>query len=176
MRGLVVGVLLATASCGREPAAVRAKTVENDPDRYVSAEGRYSVVFPGPPDVTERNVETEIGTFTIHEAGLVSSSSVSGELAAFTVSYSDLPPGGKLRMVETMRALVRKPPRVLVSETELEVVPSVRGLELVYEEDGFEKTARVFELGGRYYQLLVAYPKGKRPPGFQRFFASFTLY
>lgn len=145
-----------------------------DDDRYVSAAGAFSVVFPAKPEESERKVETEVATFTLHQVGVAVTES--GAMGAFTVTWADLPEGFEHRMVDTTRALAHKPPRVFVSEQEIDVVPGVvKGWEIHYEEGELEKVGRVFEVGRRYYQLLVEYPKGHKPPGMRRFFDTFRL-
>lgn len=171
MRSLVVAALVLTASCGssghREPAAPAV-----DPDRFVSEDGHFSAIFPGKPEISQKQVETDVGTFTIHTVGVAVLTP--GELGAYTVSYSDVPK--QMNMLETMRALVRKPPRVLLNEQPVEIVPgAVRGYELAYEDGELEKTGRFFQLGARYFQVMVEYPKGKKPPGMRKFIESFEL-
>ncbi|MGZ3456484.1 MAG: hypothetical protein ACXVEF_43165 [Polyangiales bacterium] len=172
----LAGLFVLAMGCGpsTNPEPHAASTSSDDTDRYVSKEGSFSVVFPATPETSSRNVETEFGTITLQETGVAVTTP--GALGAFTVTYADLPFSGKLRMVDVTRELVRKSPRIFVSEKEIDIVPgALKGWELVYEEDGIEKTGRVFEVGPRYYQLLVEYPKGAKPPGMHRFFESFRL-
>lgn len=171
MRWIVV-VAAVAVSCAPTAATRRADAPTVDPDRFVSADGHFSAVFPATPEITEKNVETELGTFTIHNVGVAVLTP--GELGAYSVSWADVP--AQMNMVETMRATVRKPPRVLLADTEVEIVPgAVRGRELVYEDGELEKVGRFFQVGPRYFQVLVEYPRGKKPPGTRRFIESFEL-
>ena len=168
-------MLAIAAGCGASapPRTNAPAPVVNDPDRFVSAAGGYSVIFPAAPELSSKNVETGIGTITLHSASVLVETA---PLGAFTVTYADLPSAGDLHMVDGMREMLRKPPRRLLSETEIEIVAGlVKGYEIVFEEDVMEKTARIFELGGRYYQLMVEYKKGERPTGMRRFFESFRM-
>jgi hypothetical protein len=172
MRSLVTAALLLTASCG--PATPRehaAAAPAEDPDRFVSTDGHFSVIFPGKPETSAKQVETGVGTFTIHNVGLAV---LTGDLGAYSVSWADVPQG--MDMLATMRELVRKPPRVLLGDNEVEIVAgAVHGREITYEDGDLEKTGRFFQVGPRYFQVLVEYPRGKRPPGARKFIESFEL-
>jgi len=168
-------VLVIAAGCGSGAASrntAPAPAVQ-DPDRFVSAAGGYSVIFPGAPELSSKSVETGIGTITLHSASVLVETA---PLGAFTVTYADLPSAGDLHMVNVNRELLRKPPRTLISEKEIEITSGlVKGYEIVFEEDVMEKTTRFFEIGGRYYQLMVEYKKGERPSGMRKFFDSFRM-
>lgn len=167
-----LGFAVALAACGPSPAA-RTAPVE-DADRFVSDEGSFSAVYPAAPEASSKEVDTGVGIITLRTVGVAVLRE--GAMGAFTVTWADLPPGLEHRMVDTARAAMRKPPRVFLSEREVEIVPGlVKGWEIQYEEGILEKTGRVFEVGRRYYQVLVEYPKGQRPPGMRRFFDTFRL-
>jgi hypothetical protein len=173
VRALVV--VIALLGCGGgEPAPHAPSAVHDDADRYVSKAGGFSVIYPAPPQESSKTVDTEIGSVALYTVGVAVTDP--GSLGAYTVTYADLPPKLAGKMLPITRRLLSTPPRTLVSERNVELMPGgPLVLEVVYLEGDIEKTTRVFEVGPRYYQLLVEYPKGATAPGMRKFFDSFRL-
>jgi hypothetical protein len=179
MRAVVVAllplVLSSSASCGPPETPHTQASVRSSSERFVSKQGRFSVAFPEEPKETTKTVETDFGTIVIHEIG--AGIFTPDRLAGYTVSWADLPFADHPDlMVETTRKGVKTPPRKLLTERKIVLSPNyLDGWELVYEEGSLEKTLRCFQVGSRFYQLLVEYPKEARPPNTDTFLDSFRI-
>jgi len=174
MRRCVLSLVCFAMACGpSEPAQSPKPTTIAASDRFVSKQGRFSVAFPEEPKETTKPVPTELGMIVIHEIGVTILEP--GRLGAYTVSYADIPFADHPDlMVEVARKGVKEPPRKLLTERKV-VLGYVDGWEMIFEDDALEKTMRVFQVGTRFYQVTVEYPKTARPSNTETFLDSFRI-
>jgi len=165
---LLIG-LLSGSAVAQDPPTEKIEDVTTTVGKvFKSAEGRFTVVFPGDPKVQAVTVETDLGPLTLHQAILI------GPSAAYHVSYSDLPvgpetPAQKKQRLDGSRDELIAAGLRLITETDV-TIAGIGGREWLMERGGAITRVRAFFLDQRFYQLIfhapvaLAFRNGKPSP------------
>ena len=157
------------------PAAIALWVLCADPTApFVSPEGRFSVLFPGPVREQLKTQASKAGPVEVH---LFNSDT---ETMGFLVSYSDhgaevskaLKP--KDQLAAARDSVVGKAGKVIAQrEVQQQGNP---GLEFKFQQDGLVATERAFLVGRRLYQVMaLGPPGGSHDRAAQIFLDSFKL-
>jgi hypothetical protein len=152
---------------------VLAGAVAAQPGAYPSAEGRYTVRFPGPPRVTEKTTKTALGELKVTVAVFANSDG-----STFLVSFTDFPesatkPANHATLFDGIRDGVKgSGGKLIAEEKKLTFGPNKLPFrEFVVEKDRKQRVkGRVILRDNRVYQLAVIgspeFISGKEAAGF----------
>ena len=123
---------------------------------FRSAEGRFSISFPGTPETGVRTFDTSRGKLSSHLFF------VKNESIVYYVSYLDFPlapktPDENKAILDYARQQVVNDGTVLISETDMSIA-GVAGRELFVEKEGSIMRVRYFFLKERLYQMILLAP------------------
>jgi hypothetical protein len=174
LRGLCGLTILATVlalALSWPAAAAHAAEMWRD---YTSKEGRFSVLFPGEPQI---KVEAGGGAVVGSHEFLVQLGAI-----VFDVSYDDYVPGtlavqSKTYILEIARdRLIKGQPVRLLADKIVQTGSNV-GREVVFQDgDGYTQIFRLYVAGDRVYQTIAGGPAGtEHDPDVLRFQNSFQM-
>lgn len=155
---LLIALLSGSVMAQDPHSPARVEDVTTTSKEFKSVEGRFTVNFPGTPNLMETSANTALGPLKTHVAILETGSAV------YYVSYTDLPAGLetpeeiKLGLDSSRDQAVANGNRLIV-ENDV-TVAGVGGRELLMEKDGQIMRARFFYLKKRLYQLIIGAPAG----------------
>ena len=163
---IVLVLLLSSGVVAQNPPAPVKEYNPNAWQEFTSAEGKFSVLFPGRPAHRDSTMESGIGKVTTHRFELDT------DLAYYYVSYADIPSVGALtpeqnkEMLDGTRDRAISGDNRLISEREISI-GGVPGRELLVSNGDLALKSRFVVIEGRLYQLIfgtrsiVAFRNGK---------------
>jgi TonB family protein len=164
---LIGGVIVCPAQTGRpEPVPAPRPEAESDPaswKEYSSAEGRFSITFPGTPKVEVTTMNVPGGTFEIHIHNLKASSEYGVIYADYQIPVGDsnvakqLLDNGAKGAAATVNA-------ELLSMTDITIDGSPGRLLRERLPDGRILKAKMYLVGRRLYQIAVTMPQAENAP------------